>query len=162
MLGFLLALSACLIVLQGTVQRAWTQVSNPGGDGPSYEAPQAQMVPGEIIVSLEERAVRQDLGRLNRENDAATEENLPNSDVNLVDLPRGLTVAEAVRAYEADPDVEYTEPNFRIFSTVTPNDTYYARNLWGLNNTGQTIAGRTGTPDADLEAPPVGRDRTCA
>ena len=154
LLGFLLAVSVCLVVLQGSFQKAWTQVSNPGGDGPSYRAPQgAQVVPGEIIVSLEERADGRDLGRLNRENAAVTEENLPNSDVNLVDLPRGLGVAEAVRAYEADPDVEYAEPNFRVFPTLTPNDPYYAGNLWGLDNTGQTIAGRAGTPDADVDAP---------
>ncbi len=154
LLGFLLAVSMCLLVGQGVAQKAWTQVLSPGGDGPTYRAPQgARVVPGEILVSLEERADRRDLGRLNRASGAVTEENLPNSDVNLVDLPRGLTVAEAVRAYEADPDVEYAEPNFRVFPTATPNDTYYARNLWGLNNTGQTIAGRAGTPDADIDAP---------
>ena len=154
LLGLLLAVSTCLVVVQSVMQKAWTQVSNPGGAGPTYRAPQgAPFVPGEILVSIEERAGRQDLSRLNRETGAATEENLPGSDVSLVDLPRGLGVAEAVRAYEADPAVEYAEPNFRLFPAATPNDPYYAGNLWGLNNTGQTIAGRAGTPDADIDAP---------
>ncbi|HEV8571954.1 MAG TPA: S8 family peptidase [Actinomycetota bacterium] len=53
-----------------------------------------------------------------------------------VRLPRGLTVAEAVRAYSASPLVEYAEPNYYRYPTFTPNDTSY-NSLWALNNTGQ-------------------------
>ena len=47
----------------------------------------------------------------------------------------------------------YVEPNFLIQSSVTlPNDTFFSLQ-WGLNNTGQSINGTTGTPDADIDAP---------
>jgi thermitase len=103
----------------------------------------------QIIVELEEGATQADLAALNRRNDAHTEENLPRSDVNVVDLPSDLAVGEAVQRYEASPDVEYAEPDYLLqpAQTVSPSDPYYSR-LYGLNNTGQT----NGTPDADVDA----------
>ncbi len=51
----------------------------------------------------------------------------------------GENVAAAVNRLARDPDVEYAQPNFRYYASAVPNDTNYAT-LWGLNNTGQTIA----------------------
>jgi subtilisin family serine protease len=77
--------------------------------------------------------------------------------VDHVRLPRGLTVAEAVSRYSANPLVEYAEPNFYRLPTFTPNDPSYT-SLWGLNNTGQAhpIADpppptASGTTDADMD-----------
>ena len=61
-------------------------------------------------------------------------------------------MGEAVRRYEASPGVEYAEPNFVIYPSVTPNDTDFARS-WGLINNGQTIGRQAGTTDADIDAP---------
>ena len=108
---------------------------------------------GEIIVKIEESASPADLKELNRENGARTEEDLPHSDVNLVDLPQDVTVKEAVEAYEESPDVEYAQPNYLLYPTKTANDTHYSRHLYGLDNTGQTINRSAGTPEADIEAP---------
>jgi len=58
----------------------------------------------------------------------------------LVKLEHGKDIESAISQYENMPNVEYAQPNYiyRAMSTV-PNDTYYS-NLWGLKNTGQTIA----------------------
>ncbi len=103
----------------------------------------------QIIVKLDEGATQSDLATLNRRNDARTEEDLPRSDVNVVDLPSDLPVQEAVRRYEASPAVEYAEPDFLLQPTKVPNDPYFKDYLYGLNNNGQT----GGTPDADIDAP---------
>jgi subtilisin family serine protease len=47
--------------------------------------------------------------------------------------------------------VRYVEPNYIYHTTVIPNDTNFG-SLWGLNNTGQTISGQIGIPDADIDA----------
>ena len=60
------------------------------------------------------------------------EEDLPASDVSVVDLPRDLPGQEAVERYEASPDVEYAEPDFVVQSTKTPIDPYYTDNLYSL------------------------------
>jgi subtilisin family serine protease len=62
-------------------------------------------------------------------------------------------VPAAVRAYERSPNVEFAQPNYiaRPVAT-TPNDTSFPF-LWGMHNTGQTVNGYAGTPDADIDAP---------
>jgi subtilisin family serine protease len=72
-------------------------------------------------------------------------------------LPGGLTVADAVRRYSANPLVEYAEPNFYRYPSVAPDDTSYT-SMWGLNNTAQShpIADpppptAAGTADADID-----------
>jgi thermitase len=149
----LLAALVCCVVYGSATEKVRTQTEGAAAEQPSYPAPeQREYVSGEVIVGLEEDATQADLAALNRQNDATTEEDLPSSDVNLVDLPRDLGVGEAVRVYEASPAVEYAEPNFVVFPSVTPNDANFNR-LWGLNNTGQSIGGQAGTADADVDAP---------
>jgi subtilisin family serine protease len=50
------------------------------------------------------------------------------------------------------PGVIYAEPNYILEATVIPNDTQFGQ-LWGMNNTGQTVSGQTGVADADIDAP---------
>lgn len=47
--------------------------------------------------------------------------------------------------------VEFAEPDYTYHLYATPNDTYYTL-LWGMHNTGQTVAGDPGTNDADIDA----------
>lgn len=156
--GLLVAVLLVFLVVQSSVQEADTQTegleNRAAGDEPTYpDVEGRKFETGEIIVKIEEEATQADLRDLNRQNGARTEEDLPRSDVNLVDLPPDLTVREAVREYEASPDVEYAQPNYLLYPSKTANDTYYANYLYGLNNTGQTVNRSAGTPDADIDAP---------
>ena len=149
--GTLVALLFLFILVESTTQIAKTQ-AQVGPEEPTFqEGPQRKYASGEIIVKLQDQATQADLRALNARNDASVEEDLPSSAVNVVDLPQDLTVQEAVQTYEASPDVEYAEPNFKLYPTATPNDPSFNR-LWGMNNTGQSI-GQTGTLDADIDAP---------
>lgn len=47
--------------------------------------------------------------------------------------------------------VQYAEPNYRIRIARTPNDPDFGL-LWGLENLGQTVHGRSGTAGADIRA----------
>lgn len=146
MAGTLMAVLFLIILVQSNLRVAKAQASP---EDPTYEEEtKQQFAPGEIIVKLDQSASQSDLTQLNQQNDASTEENLPQSKVNVVDLPSDLTVSEGIQAYEDSPDVAYAEPNFKLFPTATPNDPYFSR-LWALNNTGQT----GGTIDADIDAP---------
>jgi hypothetical protein len=66
----------------------------------------------------------------------------------LVKLPRGVSVENALNLYRSNPDVLYAEPNYAVQSLATPNDPLFGQ-LWGLQNTGQS----GGTVDADIDAP---------
>jgi subtilisin family serine protease len=49
------------------------------------------------------------------------------------------------------PGVEFVEPNYIYETQLTPNDTNFGQ-LWGMNNTGQTVGGVAGLNDADIDA----------
>jgi len=83
----------------------------------------------------------------------------------VVQLPNGTDIQSAVKEYEANPDVLYAEPDYRISiipdqtrsinnyiisanNFSIPNDSLFS-NQWDFHNTGQT----GGTPDADIDAP---------
>jgi subtilisin family serine protease len=71
---------------------------------------------------------------------------IPNLQV--VELPKDLTVEDAVARFQKDPSVLYAEPNLVYHTTATtPNDTRFGE-LFGLHNTGQS----SGLADADIDA----------
>jgi hypothetical protein len=60
------------------------------------------------------------------------------------------TTAAMIKDLQDDPDVLAAEPNYiRHVSALQPNDTYYG-NLWGLNNTGQSLNSASGTSGDDI------------
>src|SRR5688572_16017553 len=67
----------------------------------------------------------------------------------VVKLRRGVSVEEAIKLYQQDPNVSYAEPNYILRTQLTPNDPRFTSGeMWGLNNTGQS----GGTADADIDA----------
>ncbi len=88
------------------------------------------------------------------------------SNLQLVKIPSGMTVDDAIALYENDPAVDFAEPNYII--QVSPsesnineasipfssdiNDEYFPLQ-WGLHNTGQEINSVSGTAGADINAP---------
>lgn len=153
MIGVVTAALLAFVAVQSSVQEAETQTEStgPGDEEPTYaEGSQRNFAPDKLIVKLEEDATATDLEAINQQNNASTDEDLPRSQVNVVDLPSDLPVREAERRYESSPDVEFAEPDFILkpSQTTTANDPDYPR-LYGLNNTGQD----GGTADADVDAP---------
>jgi subtilisin family serine protease len=65
---------------------------------------------------------------------------------------RSLDVETLLAFFQGQPGVVHAEPNYIVGTAATPNDPDFA-NLWGLHNTGQSIFGVFGTPDADIDAP---------
>jgi subtilisin family serine protease len=66
----------------------------------------------------------------------------------LVEVPKGSSVAEVMRRYRMDPSVLYVEPDYPVSVTTTPSDPLFAEQ-WALENTGQN-GGKAG---ADIGAP---------
>lgn len=73
--------------------------------------------------------------------------------VEVVEIPEGSDLATILAAYEEYPEVEYAEPNYRIFLDAVPDDPRFDE-LWALRNLGQT----GGTPGADISAPAAWED----
>jgi len=71
----------------------------------------------------------------------------------------GETTLELIEKFKNDPNIEYIQPNYKYYKSITntqfpkyPNDTYFGQ-LWGLSNSGQMINSRPSTDDADIDAP---------
>jgi subtilase family serine protease/subtilisin family serine protease len=71
----------------------------------------------------------------------------PSLNIQYVKLKKDITPEDAAALYEAEPEVEYAEPNYLFTSQYTPNDPLFDY-LWGLYNTVQT----QGSPAADINA----------
>jgi subtilisin family serine protease len=68
--------------------------------------------------------------------------------VSVLASDRGRALAEL----RQDPRVRFAEPDAVYRIDTLPNDPLFGQ-LWGLNNTGQTVKSSTGTADADIDAP---------
>lgn len=64
-------------------------------------------------------------------------------DIETLSLAPEVTVESAVAALAADPRVAYAEPDYLVSVASLPNDTHFDQE-WGLDNTGQVIAGYPG------------------
>jgi thermitase len=115
------------------------------------ETGNADFAPDRILVKAKEGASTNAVGTVNRKNKARTKKKIPRNRLSVVELPGDLPVEEAVERYEASPDIEYAEPDYKVRpaqSLPTPNDPRY-REIYSLDNIGQN----GGTVDADVDAP---------
>lgn len=144
-----LAAALLLGVVAISSERAGAQETSLDED-PSFRTNKEEdFAKGRILVKLDEDTPRKVLDNANRRNDARVEERLEEVNVDVIDLPRDLSVAEAVDRYDSLLGVEYAEPDFQLLPAQTStNDPSYPK-LYGLNNTGQT----NGISDADIDAP---------
>ena len=145
--------AALCIVLSAIPSPAASQVPPtvpPSGGGPSASP---AFVPDQLLVRFRPGASAADRAAANRAERVQEIRGLRVPRVFLLRLPAGRDVGAAAASYERRPNVEYAEPNFidRPAAAV-PNDPSFNQ-LWGLDNTGQSVDGMSGTSDADVDAP---------
>ncbi|MDX9913042.1 MAG: S8 family serine peptidase [Candidatus Moranbacteria bacterium] len=111
---------------------------------------------GEIIVQYKSKDKRKTaltkIKNLTDKKDLALEVKGEIDDLNIALIKSSTkSTAELIEEFKTDATVEFSEPNYKRELAFTPNDPYY--NLeWPLNNTGQAVAGISGTADADIDA----------
>ena len=108
--------------------------------------------PEELLVRF--RAGVESADRLETRRAAGADyvERLPLGGVQLVTVEEGRSARDVEAELERDPDVLYAEPNVRRSAFRVPTDPMWDA-LWALDNRGQTVAGRAGSLDADVDAP---------
>lgn len=133
-----------------------------GSDVPAGAAPLADgglaplandaLADGEVVVAFRSSVtptlrakVASSVGSL-----AAVDVRVPGIEV--VELAEGEDLDDAIVRLEADPNVEYAEPNYLYRALGTPNDARFSE-LWGLHNVGQVVDGVAGLAGADIDAP---------
>ena len=114
-------------------------------------------VPGEVIVKFkrEKLDVKSVIGKAQAflfEKKFSLEKKDEIKNLNIQVFKSKKSTEQMIRELKADSNIEYVEPNYYRYPMITPNDTSYS-NLWGLQNTGQTVNSTSGTSDADIDAP---------
>ena len=109
--------------------------------------PKGDAVPGELIVGFKAGS-----------SDKAQEKALQKAGVKVkkgwvkikAKLGGADDVRHALKVLADDPAVRYAQPNYRLYAdALAPADASWGQ-LWGLENTGQTVDGVSGRPDADI------------
>ncbi|HVL94270.1 MAG TPA: S8 family peptidase, partial [Solirubrobacteraceae bacterium] len=119
------------------------QLAGPGGPAPA---------PRDVIVRFERGAEPAERAAVRRAADVELRRTLPVDGMQLVRPAPGRTARAAADELEDAPGVLYAEPDHVRRALATPDDQFFPL-LWGLHNTGQRVAGTTGTTDVDIDAP---------
>jgi len=117
-------------------------------------------VEGEIIVKYKNNKVNLNTtsGRASALNfinskSLVKKEDLRANNIQVLTIRDTKTVEQKIAELKSNPNVEYVQPNFQYYPLVIDTDDTYKNNLWGLDNTGQSVDGVLGTSDADIDAP---------
>ncbi len=150
------ALACLLAATAGAQLSVPAQVPQLPAPGPTA-SPGPGYVPGELVVRFKPGTAGSERSSLNAAHGADVRRGLLVPRAYLLRLPKDRDVRAAERAYERNPNVQYAEPNFTYQLHLTPSEPAFPQ-LWGMNNTGQTVTGSDGNPsagtaDADIDAP---------
>lgn len=111
----------------------------------AIEAGRAQYATGELIIQYAAGATAADRDAIRRGLGAHRLESLRDG-VDLVKVPVGLSIANAIRAIDGDAAVAFAEPNWVYTHSATSNDTYYTNgSLWGMYGASTSPANQFGS-----------------
>ncbi|MFH1522943.1 MAG: S8 family serine peptidase [Patescibacteria group bacterium] len=80
-------------------------------------------------------------------------EDIEKNNTSIFRTKKDESVESVIERLKDDPNVEYIEPNYKLYpSAIDSNDTYKGL-LWGLDNIGQKVNSASGSVDADIDAP---------
>ena len=114
------------------------------GQDPSATQPAvrdgARYAPGRILVRFRRDATAAQRAGAHAAADGSVERTYATvPQLQLVQLPGGITVEEGLERYRSLPDVLYAEPDYQVHALDTPNDPRFVEQ-WALRNAGQAFA----------------------
>lgn len=106
-----------------------------------------QIIADEVIVKFRPRITQIESNQLLQQIGIQTIKNIEQLNIKICQIITDESIDQMIQECESRAEIEYAEPNYRVFALEKPNDPEYER-LWGLNNTGQS----GGSNDADIDA----------
>jgi subtilisin family serine protease len=162
--AIVLAAAAALLVSVPAAGAHTAGVYKPVSSHASLMTSGARYVPGEVLVGFRPGVSRATRALAREGEGLVLVKRFAAFRMQLLKLPRGLAVRDAVRTLSRNPAVAFAEPNYLRFSEAIPPTDALFGDEWDLNNTGQshlvtdadldgTANNHAGTADADIDAP---------
>lgn len=95
------------------------------GMGSALGDPGTPYVPDQVLVKFQPGTPASVVARAHASIHAAIRDEIPQIGVQIVGLPRGLSVGRAIGFYERNPNVEFAEPDYYVERALSPNDPYW-------------------------------------
>ncbi|MFB7141772.1 S8 family serine peptidase [Gottfriedia sp. NPDC056225] len=108
---------------------------------------------GEVIVKYKKHVTTAAISSFQKKYSLKSSKKFKSLNAELVKIPSGESTNEYITKLKKDQNVESVQPNYKYFASDLNNAPNYYDQLWGLNNTGQTINGSNGVTDIDVDAP---------
>ena len=87
---------------------------------------EVEFVAGEILVKFEPGVGEEKIDKINSKHGALVRYTSPYTGTKRIGIPKGKTVPEMVKLYQAEDVVEYAKPNYICRASFNPNDPYYS------------------------------------
>lgn len=112
----------------------------------SQGQPEENYKKGELLIKFKSGSLKEIQDKIHIQHGSEKIKKFQKLNIHHIVLKRNMSIEEAIALYQAEPEIEYAEPNYLLTIVTFPNDDYFS-SLWGLYNTGQT----GGTPGADID-----------
>jgi len=106
-------------------------------------------VQGEVIVKFKQGILEKESSDIHRSIGAQVIRRIKRLRIEVIKIPKDMTVIEAIKKYMENPAVEYAEPNYKRRILIIPNDPYFSQQ-WSLHNEGKMM---NAVADADMDMP---------
>ncbi len=110
--------------------------------------PQPEIIPGQVIIKYKPTVSMMATTSIAAEMGLTAIKGISRLQAVVYQIPAGKTLEQVLEECKSRHEIEYAEPNYRLYALDIPNDPDFNK-LWGLHNTGQT----GGQVDADIDAP---------
>lgn len=127
-------------------------LKNPATSNSNNSKQKIQFKKDQLIVKFKKRTSSDSKSRINKKIKVNSIKKYKKLNVELVKLPKKVSVEQALNYYRNLPEVEYAEPNYVRKLQSIPDDSKFS-NQWGLHNSGQSVKGTAGLVDADIDMP---------
>lgn len=118
----------------GTLQRLKTSIKNQEQLTKSFRTRGSGVYrQREIIVKFKERTRAEVVQELNQKYGTGVLSKNDKRNVHRMRTPGNFSVENMLSLYRENKNVEYAEPNYTVYATMVPNDTYYGFQ-WHLDN----------------------------
>lgn len=150
-----IAFAAILLLSLVLAGDGWTSGVHASGDSTD-----GRYVPGQLLLKIRAEA-RQSPDSLEAKYGVAALETMPDLGIARVAVPAGQEMETAGRL-QADPAVEWAEPDYLRRAQTVPNDQLYGQYQWNLKKIGMEQAWdvTTGSPDLTVAVLDTGVDST--